>query len=54
MKELLKSKTFWTGVASILSGVAMVLSDKQEAGIQLILTGLTAIFLRNGINKGAK
>lgn len=53
MKELIKSKTFWTGVASVLSGVAMFLGDNKDAGLQLIVTGLVAIFIRDGINKNS-
>ena len=51
MKELLKSKTFWTGIAGIIGGIALVLTDKVDQGTQLIFTGLAAIFLRDGINK---
>lgn len=53
MKELLKSKTFWTGIASILGGIALILTGKEEVGMTLISTGLTGIFLRDGINKSA-
>lgn len=53
MKELMKSKTFWAGVASVFSGAAMILSGNNDAGMQLVATGLIAIFLRNGINKKA-
>lgn len=51
MKELLKSKTFWIGIASIISGISMILGDNGDTGIQLIATGFSAIFLRDGINK---
>ena len=54
MKELMKSKTFWTGIASVIGGVALILTDKTEDGMQLIATGLSVIFIRNGINKASK
>ena len=52
IKALLKSKTAWTGIASIIGGVALILTDKQESGLALISTGLSAIFIRDGIEKG--
>jgi hypothetical protein len=40
-KILVKSKTFWTGVASVLGGVAQCLSGDVNSGFQLIATGLS-------------
>lgn len=54
MKELMKSRTFWTGIASVIGGIALIISDNQEAGMALISTGLTGIFLRDSIRKGSK
>lgn len=51
MKELFSSKTFWIGIATVVAGIVLILNGKREDGIQLISTGLMAIFLRNGINK---
>lgn len=51
MKAMLKSKTFWTGVASVIGGAALILSDKHESGLALISTGLSAIFIRDAILK---
>lgn len=51
MKELLKSKTFWTGIASVIGGVALILTGDKDTGLQMVSAGLLAIFLRNGMNK---
>jgi hypothetical protein len=51
--KLLKSKTFWAGVAAIVAGVqGIFLGDiSLDASVQLIATGLIGIFLRDGIRK---
>jgi hypothetical protein len=49
--KLIKSKTFWTGVASIATGVAFVVSGDVGTGAQTILGGFTAIFLRSAVKK---
>jgi len=51
MKELLRSKTFWTGVASIATGVGLIIAKNYPEGLQTIIIGLSAIFMRNSINK---
>jgi hypothetical protein len=50
---MVKSKTFWTGVAGLLYGVAGYVSgylDGQQA-MQIVQTSLIAIFLRHAIEK---
>jgi hypothetical protein len=51
--ELLKTKTFWTGLAGLMAGLGGYLSG--EAGgmeaLQVGLTGLVAIFLRHGLSR---
>lgn len=54
MKELLKSKTFYTGAAAIIGGIALIITGDRDSGLQLIATGLAAVFLRDGINKASK
>ena len=48
-------KTFWSGMAVILTGVlglfTDVLTSEQTAAIMTIFGGLTAIFLRQGVEK---
>jgi hypothetical protein len=47
VKELLKTKTFWSGVGLIAYGLA-------NQDWQAVLTGLSFIFLRDAINKVQK
>lgn len=51
MKELVKSKTFWTGIAGLVSAAGAYLTGSMDAGqaIQLAITSLAAIFLRDGM-----
>jgi hypothetical protein len=51
MKDMIKSKTFWTGAASGVGGWASGAMDSQAA-MQLIIGGLSAIFLRDAVRKG--
>ena len=54
MNEILKQKTTWTGIIAIIGAVGgyfsggVVISD----AIQIAITGLIGIFLRQGIAKG--
>ena len=50
---LLKQKTFWTGLGSIVAGVGGMLTGEMTSvdGIQLIILGLLAIFGRDALNK---
>jgi hypothetical protein len=52
-KELLKSKTFWTGVTSILGAVGGVVTGTLPVAtaVQTGVTALLAIFIRDGIAK---
>lgn len=50
-KVLLKSKASWTGVVSVGAGVFLCLRGHMDTGLQLISTGLAAIFLRDAIAK---
>lgn len=53
MNDLLKSKTFWTGVAGVIAAVGGFFTGTLEIGmaINTALTSLIGIFLRNGMNK---
>ena len=48
---MLKSKTFWAGLASIAGGVAIAINGDLEAGFQLVTTGLIGIFIKDAIIK---
>lgn len=51
--ELAKTMTFKASVASIISGIALILTDKGSLGegMNLIAFGLVGIFLRRGMLK---
>jgi len=48
---MIKSKTFWTGCGSVVTGIGFVIIGQKAEGIQLIFSGLGIIFLRRAINK---
>ena len=49
--HLLKTKTFWGGLAAVLTGVGLVVAGDVPQGINAIATGLLAIFVRDGLRK---
>jgi hypothetical protein len=51
--SLLRSKTFWTGLAGAVTALGAYCSGQAEAmpAIQMGLTSLLAIFLRAGLVK---
>lgn len=53
MKELLKSKTFWTGIAGILTAAGGYFTGDIEAqnAIQIAVAALASIFIRDAIAK---
>lgn len=53
MKELIKTKTFWSGVGLIGLGIVNIASGNANEGIQNIIEGLAFIFLRHSL-LGAK
>lgn len=50
-KALLKSKTFYTGIAGVLTGIGLIVSGQKAEGIQIAITGFIAIFLRDTLAK---
>ncbi len=50
-KPLYKSKTFWTGIGSIVGGIQAFVTGTPDVNtaIMLVVAGLMAIFLRDGI-----
>jgi len=50
LNSLVKSKTFWTGIVGIVTGAGMLVQG-DHAGVQVILTSLIGIFVRDAIAK---
>ena len=48
-KPILKTKSFWTGLGSILTGAGLIYTGHQGDGLNMIFTGLGIIFLRKAI-----
>lgn len=54
LKQLVMTKSFWTGVSMIAVGVGMVLEGTDiQTGIQTIGAGVALIVIRDAIRKGA-
>lgn len=51
LNELLRTKTFWGGIAAVATGVGMTLAGDLPQGVNAIVSGLLAIFVRDGIRK---
>jgi hypothetical protein len=53
MNEIFKSKTFWTGVVGVVTAISSFMTGALPGGeaVQIGLTSLIGIFLRQGINK---
>jgi hypothetical protein len=50
MKDLFKSKTFYTGLGSIIAGIGLIVTSGDVVnGGQYIIGGLAAIFLRHSV-----
>ena len=50
---LLRQKTFWTGLGSVVAGAGGMMTGEMTSvdGIQLVILGLLAIFGRDALNK---
>lgn len=53
MKNIFKTKTFWTGAGSVVTGIGLIVTGNKAEGLQMIFTGFGMIFLRRAINRGA-
>ena len=51
MKNIIKTKTFWAGAGSIITGIGMIIIGDKTTGLQLLFTGFSTIFMRSAINK---
>lgn len=54
MKELLKTKSFWVGVAAIATGISMCAAKDYPNGIQMIGGGIATICLRDAVRMNTK
>jgi hypothetical protein len=51
MKNLFKTKTFWTGAGSVVTGIGLLIIGNKVEGLNLIFSGFGMVFLRNAINR---
>lgn len=53
MKNLIKTKSFWTGVGAIITGASGYFTGAMTPveAMQTVVGGLAVIFLRDGIRK---
>lgn len=49
--SLIKTKTFWGGIAAIATGVGLIVSGDVNTGVIAIIGGLQTIFVRDAIAK---
>lgn len=47
--NLVKTKTFWGGLVAIVTGIGMCATGNIPEGTNAIVTGIVAIFLRDGL-----
>jgi hypothetical protein len=50
-KNLFKTKTFWGGLASIVTGAGIVVGGDVNSGIVMIGMGILAVFGRDAMTK---
>jgi len=51
--RLIQTKTFWVGLSSIASGIALCFAGQVPEGVPLIVAGLGMICIRDAISKTA-
>lgn len=51
MTDLFKTKTFWGGLASVATGIGLIVAGDFANGINAVASGILAIFVRDGILK---
>lgn len=51
LKALLRTKTFWTGIGTIASGIVMLVNGDTLAGVQTIAGGVAMITVRDALVK---
>ena len=50
-RRTLRSRSFWTGAAMIITGIGLALTGEPGNGIQTIAGGLVAIFVRDALRR---
>ena len=55
-KSLIKCKTTWAGISSIIAGVGGLVTGTMDipTAAQLIIAGFATIFIRDAINSASK
>lgn len=52
MKEIVKTKSFWAGIIAIITGIGIIVAEKDyTTGVQTILGGISVLFLRDAVAK---
>lgn len=46
-----KTKSFWTGLAMVVTGIGLCAQGNMPEGIQTIAGGLVTIFVRDALSK---
>ena len=49
--NIFKTKTFWSGVASVFTGIGLMVAGEIPVGINAVVSGVLAICVRDGIAK---
>lgn len=49
MKSIFGTKSFWAGLATIITGVGLALHGDIDTGLQTIATGIATIVIRDAI-----
>ena len=50
-KRLITTKTFWTSIAAIGTGVGLIVGGNVSEGITAVILGVQGIVLRDAITK---
>jgi hypothetical protein len=54
MRKLIRSRTFWAGVAAIATGIVMIYDGELKEGVAIIFGGLGMIFMRDALPEKEK
>jgi hypothetical protein len=47
--KIYKQKTFWAGIAGVVTGIGLLVNDNISEGIVAVVGGFQVIFLRQAI-----
>lgn len=51
MKNLFKTKTFWAGLASLVTGAGLIITGDKTNGLIFLSQGIGQIFMRHALLK---